>query len=57
MEIETIKPLVNKYVKNLSLLFVTNTPVEIQNYLNFFQFLFKKRIFEKEKLNGYLIYL
>lgn len=56
MEVETIKPLVNEYAKNLSLLFIANETTEVREYVNFFSFLFKKLNFVSdvsEALNLY----
>jgi len=35
MEVEQIKPLVNEYAKNLSLLFITNETTEVRECVKF----------------------
>ena len=52
-KIEKIKPLVNEYAKNLSLLFVAN---ETTKYIDFFNFLFKKLNFTVDTEDAFDIY-
>jgi len=52
----SIKPLVNEYAKNLSLLFITNEATEVREYVQFFSFLFKKLNFTLDTIDSWKIY-